>query len=84
MTGHPGLTVQRLTGWASVRPRLRWTAADCRPAFIIIDREAWSPSRASAAQRDRILTWLPVSGRPIVADVGRFVLWGPQPVVVVP
>lgn len=64
--------------------RLTGSGFPSRPAFIIIDREAWSPSRASAAQRDRILAWLPVSGRPIVADDGRFVLWGPQPVGVAP
>ncbi len=63
------VTIRRLTAFG----------LPARPAFVLIDRQAWSPSRAAAMQRDRILAWLPLTGRPILADDGRFVLWGPQP-----
>ncbi len=69
------------------RPAIRrLTAAGlpARGAFIVIDREAWSPSRAAAAHRERIVAWLPLSGRSIIADDGRFVVWGPQPDASVP
>lgn len=71
----------------AARPAIRRLTAlglPTRDAFVIIDGQAWSPSRDSAARRDRILVWLRASGRPIVADDGRFVVWGPQPTAVAP
>ena len=59
--------------------RLTATERPARQAFLLIDRLAWSPSRESAARRERILGMLPTSGRPKIADDGRFVLWGPLP-----
>ena len=66
----------------AARPAIRRLTATERPAqqaFLLIDRLAWSPSRESAARRERILGMLPTSGRPRIADDGRFVLWGPRP-----
>lgn len=66
----------------AARPSIRRLTATERPppqTFLLIDRLAWSPSRDSAARRERILETLPTSGRPRIADDGRFVLWGPQP-----
>lgn len=75
--------VTPLASRAAIR-RLTGSGLPPRPAFVLIDRQAWSPSRAAAMQRDRILAWLPLTGRPVLADDGRFVLWGPQPVEAAP
>ncbi len=46
-------------------------------AYVLIDREAWSPSRWAAERRDVVLRRLLQEGRPILADDGRFMLLGP-------
>jgi uncharacterized membrane protein len=50
-----------------------------RNAYVLIDRDAWSSGEWEAQRRGRILEVLRSSARPILADDGRFVLWGPQP-----
>jgi len=71
----------------AARPAIRRLTAlglPTREAFVIIDGQAWSPSGDSAARRDRVLAWLRASGRPVLADDGRFVVWGPQPTTSAP
>ncbi len=50
-----------------------------RDAYVLVDRDAWSSGKREAQRRGRILEVLRSSARPILADDGRFVLWGPQP-----
>ncbi len=50
-----------------------------RDAYVLVDRDAWSSGKREAQRRGRILEVLKSSARPILADDGRFVLWGPQP-----
>ena len=64
--------------------RLTATGAPSPRAFVIIDREAWSPSGIAAVRRERILAELHRTGRPILADDGQFVVWGPTPTAVAP
>jgi len=54
-------------------------AFPAREAYVLIDRDAWSSGEWEAHRRGRILEVLRASARPILADDGRFVLWGPQP-----
>lgn|GEM_PF-918631 len=70
----------------AARPDIRRLTAARVPdptAYVIIDRMAWSP-RQAVAHRERILAVLPDSGRPVVADDGRFIVWGPRPVAATP
>lgn len=55
--------------------RLRSPAPD---AYVVIDRQAWRPSARAGEIRDRLLAWLPTSGRALVADDGRFQVWRPS------
>ena len=55
------------------------SAAPPRDAYVLVDRDAWSSGLWEAQRRDQILDVLESSTRPILADDGRFVLWGPQP-----
>ncbi len=48
-------------------------------AFVLLDRNAWSPTRAIARIHDEIRDDLSTGVRPIIADDGRFILWGPEP-----
>ncbi len=64
------------------RVAIRRLTAARRPlaeAYVLIDRDAWSPSQRAVAVRANIIEWLPTSGRSIVADDGRFVVWSPRP-----
>ncbi|MEO5964620.1 MAG: DUF2079 domain-containing protein [Candidatus Limnocylindrales bacterium] len=47
-------------------------------AYILVDREAWSPSRWAVARRDVVLRRLFGEHRPSLADDGRFTLLGPR------
>jgi uncharacterized membrane protein len=59
----------------------RLAAADVLPeeSYVLIDRIAWSPGRRAAQRHERIEQMLESGTRPMLADDGRFVLWGPQP-----
>ncbi len=83
----PLVTDEGLVTPLAARPVIRRLTGSGPPsaqAYVIIDRLAWSPSAISALQRDHILAELQSSGRPQLADDGRFVLWGPRPVGVTP
>lgn len=60
-------SVRRLTGLGLPAPA----------SYVLTDRAAWSPSQGAARRRDLVIAWLERTGRPIHADDGRFVLWGP-------
>lgn len=63
------------------RAAIRRLTAVSRPpaeAYILVDRDAWSPSRGATTIRSRILASLPTSGRRVIADDGRFMVWSPQ------
>lgn len=64
--------------------RLTTTRRPTAEAYVILDRAAWSPSRGAAERRAAILEWLPTSGRQVVADDGRFTVWGPRSTVPAP
>ncbi len=65
-----------LAGRASI---LRLTAVSRPPAqgYVVIDRDAWSPTPQAARQHDRVAAALGSDARPLIADDGRFVVWGP-------
>ncbi len=46
-------------------------------AYVLVDREAWSPSQWAAQRRDLVLGRLLQERRPTLADNGRFMLLGP-------
>lgn len=48
-------------------------------AFVVIDRLAWLPTAQMAANHHTILEHLATGSRPVLADDGRFVIWGPEP-----
>jgi hypothetical protein len=47
-------------------------------AYVLIDREAWSPSGPAKARRDALVATATASARPLIADDGRFLLLGPD------
>ncbi len=69
--------VAPLAGRAAIRSLV--ASAPPRDAYVLVDRDAWSSGPWEARRRDQILDVLESSTRPILADDGRFVLWGPQP-----
>lgn len=70
--------VAPLADRASIRS-LIVSASPRRDAYVLVDRDAWSSGPWEAQRRGLILDMLRSSTRPILADDGRFVLWGPQP-----
>jgi hypothetical protein len=46
-------------------------------AFVLLDRQAWFPTGLARTRHERAMKALPASGRPLLADDGRFVLYGP-------
>jgi uncharacterized membrane protein len=46
--------------------------------YVILDRDAWSPTPDAARQHERVLVALEASARPRLVDDGRFVVWGPE------
>jgi uncharacterized membrane protein len=68
--------VPPLAARPSVR-RLTERGLPAPTAYVLTDRAAWSPSPGAARRRDLVIAWLERTGRPIYADDGRFVLWGP-------
>ncbi|MEP6639854.1 MAG: DUF2079 domain-containing protein [Chloroflexota bacterium] len=66
----------------SSRPRVVRLAGYPTPppsAYVLIDRLAWPPSGPVAERHVRIVAGLEAGSRPILADDGRFVVWGPLP-----
>ena len=64
------------------RPAIHWlvlNAAPDRDAAVLLDRTAWSSRSWGAHGREELFAALESSGRPRLADDGRFVLWGPAP-----
>lgn len=58
---------------------ITWPRAG-RPAdYVLLDRDAWSPSRWAGDRRRQVANRVQAQGRPVVADDGRFVLLGPVP-----
>lgn len=46
-------------------------------AWVLVDREARDPGYLSWARREAFVEELPASGRSLIAEAGRFELWGP-------
>ena len=61
--------VVRLAGWPTPPPS----------AYVLTDRRAWPPTGPVADIHATIVAGLEAGPRPILADDGRFVLWGPAP-----
>lgn len=59
------------------RARIELVPADDPEAWVIVDRDTLLPGYVSRAGRERFVVALPRSGRALVADDGRFQLWGP-------
>lgn len=79
-TDAPVVADEGLVSPLAARPYIGRLAAASPPradAYIVIDRDAWSPSAVSAARRERLVAWLEAGVRPVVADDGRFRVWGP-------
>jgi uncharacterized membrane protein len=59
----------------------RLVAAPIPPAtaYVIVDRDAWSPTSNIARLHARLSAALSAGDRPVIVDDGRFVLWGPEP-----
>ncbi|MEO7664085.1 MAG: DUF2079 domain-containing protein, partial [Candidatus Limnocylindrales bacterium] len=53
-------------------------------AYVVIDRQAWERTGAAADIHARTIRAMAGSSRSIVADDGRFVIWGPEPAMVAP
>jgi uncharacterized membrane protein len=53
-------------------------------AYVVADRLAWAPYPLLATRHDQIVSDLRASSRPVLADDGRFVVWGPEPKALVP
>jgi uncharacterized membrane protein len=77
LTADEGL-VAPLAGRARIR---RLTAGPVPPAdsYVVMERGAWSPTARAGRQHDELLASLVAGERPVLADDGRFVVWGPQP-----
>jgi hypothetical protein len=67
--------VAPLAGRARIR-RLGSATAPPPGAYVLLDRNAWSPTYRLASLHERILLLLESTDRPVVADDGRFVLFG--------
>ena len=66
----------------AARPEVRRLMAAAVPppeAFVVVDRAAWSPTAELERRHDQILKMLLAGGRPVLADDGEFVVWGPEP-----
>lgn len=58
---------------------ITWPRAG-RPAdHVLLDRDAWSPSRWATERRMQVARRVQGQGRPVLADDGRFLLLGPVP-----
>lgn len=64
--------------------RLLVTSVAPADAFVVIDRKGWFPTAQLAANHSTLLATLGRSTRPVLADDGRFVIWGLQPGVTAP
>ncbi len=54
-------------------------ASPADDAYVLIDRVAWSPTIQLATAHARLAAELATTGsRPVLADDGRFILWGPK------
>lgn len=75
--------VAPLAGRAIVR-RLTAGGSLTNESYVLVDRVAWSSGSQTAQRHERLVTSLESSARPVLADDGRFVLWGPEPSGMVP
>lgn len=64
--------------------RLLATTVTPTDAFLVMDRDGWFPTDELARVHAQILAKLDASARPVLADDGRFVVWGPEPGAVPP
>ncbi len=71
-------SIAPLAGRASVG-RLVVGSGPPQEAFVLLDRNAWAPTSAIARIHDEIRAELSTGARPVIADDGRFILWGPEP-----
>jgi uncharacterized membrane protein len=61
------------------RPELRLLPFAAPDAYVLVDREAFVTGTFPWEERGRFVAGLASSGRPLLADDGRFRLWGPLP-----
>jgi hypothetical protein len=59
------------------RPVLRMLTDARSGDFVVVDRTGAQPSYVWRPDRERVLAALPVRGRPLLCDDGRFQVWGP-------
>jgi hypothetical protein len=69
--------VAPLAGRSRIR---RLTAGLVAPAdsYVVMDRGAWSPTPRARRRHDQILASLLAGDRVVLADDGRFLVWGPE------
>jgi len=70
--------VAPLAGRTAIR-RLAASVVPPGEAFVLLDRDAWSPTLAMGSFHQRTLRALESGPRPVIVDDGRFILWGPEP-----
>ncbi len=61
------------------RAHLRLIATYDDTAYVLVDRRAILPGYASRGRRERFIADVTSSQRPVLADDGRFILYGPEP-----
>lgn len=59
----------------------RLTTGSLPPAdqYVVMDRTAWSPTGLVQGRHDEMLAVLLAGDRPVLADDGEFIVWGPEP-----
>jgi hypothetical protein len=66
--------------WLSNRTQVRILYANTRPdSYIVIDRNAYAHRADPVTGRADVIATLQASGRPLLVDDGRFLVWGPVP-----
>jgi uncharacterized membrane protein len=59
------------------RPAIQLLERVSDDAYVLLDRDPYQTGWVPWSRRDALLKQLPGSGRPLLVDDGRFVLWGP-------
>jgi len=78
--GAPVSADDGLTPWSADRAKLSEFADRVLPAdYILLDRRAYLHGNIRLGERAQALAELPRSGRRVIYDDGRFVVWSPVP-----
>lgn len=76
----PLVTDEGLVAPLARRPTIRWVVLGAAPSpddYVLLDRDAWSSRSWGSRGREQLFAAIVASDRPMLADDGRFVLWGP-------